>query len=216
MAETHDSKEIKIISHTLQFRTILYTSSPCTDSALRNKMMTDCVKRGKAPGRLVTALLKVLCQIPTQITNPRCMTDNSVANFFSNVRNIFVFWKSVKNLTDFKPLPSARWFNTALPGCFLNSKLGTSSSFFKDINTKNLRKRYHLLNKKNQANLFSNSGVVKQISQNHTKQAYTIPNRTELYGSFTHSTASKITRIRMLYYVWNKKHFDLQQIFFDL
>lgn len=91
MAETYDSKEIKNISHTLQFRTILYTSSPCTDSALRNKMMTDCVKRGKAPGRLVTALLKVLCQIPTQITNPRCMTDNSVANFFSNVRNIFVF-----------------------------------------------------------------------------------------------------------------------------
>lgn len=96
MAETYDSKEIKNISHTLQFRTILYTSSPCTDSALRNKMMTDCVKRGKAPGRLVTALLKVWCQIPTQITNPRCMTDNSVANFFSNVRNIFVFWKSMK------------------------------------------------------------------------------------------------------------------------
>lgn len=135
MAETYDSKEIKNISHTLQFRTILYTSSPCTDSALRNKMMTDCVKRGKAPGRLVTALLKVWCQIPTQITNPRCMTDNSVASFFSNVRNIF-FLKKYENLTDFKPLPSARWFNTALPGCFLNSKLGTSSSFFKDRNTK--------------------------------------------------------------------------------
>lgn len=59
MAKTHDSEEIKNISHTLQFRTILYTSSPCTDSALRNKMMTDCVKRGTAPGRLVTALLKV-------------------------------------------------------------------------------------------------------------------------------------------------------------
>lgn len=123
------------------------------------------------------------------------------------------FEKVWKNLTDFKPLPSARWFNTALPGCFLNSKLGTSSSFFKDRNTKILRKRYHLLDKKNQANLFSNSGVEKQISQNNTKQAYTIPNRTELLGSFTHSTASKITRIRMLYYVWNKKHFDLQQIF---
>lgn len=95
MAETYDSKEIKNISHTLQFRTILYTSSPCTDSALRNKMMTDCVKRGKAPGRLVTALLKVLCQIPTQITNPRCMTDNSVANFFLERKKHFCFFEKV-------------------------------------------------------------------------------------------------------------------------
>lgn len=143
MAETYDSKEIKNISHTLQFRTILYTSSPCTDSALRNKMMTDCVKRGKAPGRLVTALLKVWCQIPTQITNPRCMTDNSVANFFSNVRNIFVFWKSMK-IDWLQAITLCTMIQHTLPGCFLNSKLGTSSSFFKDRNTKNLRKRYHL------------------------------------------------------------------------
>lgn len=93
MVVAYNIKKIKNISHTLDFRTILYTSSPCTDSALRNKMMTDCVKRGKAPGRLVTALLKVLCQIPTQITNPRCMTDNSVANFFLERKKQFFFEK---------------------------------------------------------------------------------------------------------------------------